>query len=47
MIIERFEHFKQSVLESIKKRSLNIFDDDDDNIYDDDIYDDDIYDDND
>ena len=51
VIIERFEHFRQNVIEFIKKRNLNIFDDDDDdihddNIYDDDIHDDDIYDDN-
>ena len=51
MIIERFEHFWQSVLKSIKRRSLNIFDDDnddihDDNIHDDDIHNDDIHDDN-
>ena len=45
MIIERFEHFRQSVIESIKRRSLNIFDDDDDDIHDDDIHDDDIHDD--
>ena len=36
VIIERFEHFRQSVIESIKRRSLNIFDDDDDDIHDDD-----------
>ena len=47
MIIEDFEHFRQSVIEFIKRRSLNIFDDDDDDIHDDDIHDDDIHDDND
>ena len=35
VIIERFEYFRQSVIESIKRRSLNIFDDDDDDIHDD------------
>ena len=43
MIIERFKHFRQSVIESISRRSLNIFDDDDDDIHDDNIHDDDIY----
>ena len=37
VIIERFEHFRQNVIESIKRRSLNIFDDDDDDIHDDDV----------
>ena len=41
VIIERFKHFRQNVIKSIKRQSLNIFDNNDDNIYNDDIYNDD------
>ena len=46
VIIERFEHFRQSVIEFNKRRSLNIFDDDDDDIHDNKMHDNNIYDDN-
>ena len=43
MILERFKHFRQSVIKSIKRQSLNIFDNDDDDIQGDNVYNDNIY----